>query len=1223
MITIHQEKETDFTKNGYGTLDDYIINPEISWEMNGEFMLNFDYPVFAPYSKYLTDENIVRAPVPYMDDQLFRIYRPIPRLGYIQVTAKHIFYDLNDNFVEDTNVVGKNGLGALNQILNATQYPHRFNAFSDIDTVGNARIVRYNPVEALLDDSKDNTFINRWGGEVYRDNFNIHMRKRLGSNRGVRIEHKKDLTGFESEMDFSTVITRIMPKGFDGLLLPEKYVDSPLLDPDRPKIRVVEYSEVKAAVGEYANDEDAIPLEAAYVELRRLASREYSINHVDEPETVIHVDFVTLENTKEYEDFKELQTIHQGDTVRVSVPEQDIEINSRLVAFKSNPLLENHYTSTTLGNHVLEYTTSRTEIDVIRKEIKNTNELITITRQAANGKNSNFWGTVDPNTLELNAQIDDTYFQEDGDYFAIWEYVEVNGERYWRKGPNTDFGKEIANQLKEAIADVELAQQTADEAVDEINTAIQNAGFTSLDDTIQNMKYITMDAEQNAQQAITDASNAYGLAQTSISEAQTAQANSLTALSQVEDVQTGVSNLDIRVDEVEAELELKADNTFMTEDGELITLSNAITFNAHRFSSDMSRIESRVESLAGEINLVILRDAFEDRRVEATTVYPNLSYVDAGHNTMRELITVTGGEKIALSKETTTPITNDTNWRVIFYDSQMGIISRPMTADNEIVLTVPNNATKMWVSWPKGSKPQIIRGSDFLPYRPNFADQMTTNEMVMFRNEYDEYADRTERRLSAIDSTGGRLEVAETLLTQTADGLQTTVGKVDDQGSRLSTVEQTANGLQSEVYNPDGSSKITQLATGVQSLVTNFSELEIGGRNLIKNSDYKNGLPEREMYNTSISVLERFDPYGDISPVMRLVPSSDTHYFRFQRVIPRNYTTYTFSAWMRRTNGTDYGVSVRIGTERDGETVTVGDTWKKVKVTGKATRGTDLYHFVEIDTNNQWVTIDIFEPMFEYGTMASTHQIAPEDTQSQISQLATNINLRVTKGDLLSQINIEADRQLFQSGKILFDAENVVFSGTAWIPNSVIGNLSADKITSGELTTAVANSVFVNASSVAANTTNFIQSAWNGINSRLSITGNTLTYTHTDGSFTRLNANGLFRFDGPSAYSTNYLFDIITVTGLNNASSPRWVQLPDVYKGKQFKALSVFTDGHGVTDSQYYSDLLTIRIVSYVDRPNIDYANARVPVIGYQRARHRTVGSINNYAIQVQILVQY
>lgn len=465
MITLHHEKETDFTKNGFGDFSNAIINPEVSWEMNGEFKITFEYPLFELASfaakprkeiiENLTNRNIVRAPVPYMDDQLFRIYRTKEVLGYIQVEARHIFYDLIDNLIEDTNVVGKNGLGALTQLLNATQYTHKFKAFSDIDSIRNMRIVRYNPVKALLDDSEDNTYVNRWGGELYRDNYNIHMRKRLGTNRGVRIEHKKDLLGYEATIDESTIATRIMPKGFDGLLLPEKYVDSPLLDPDNPKIRVIEYSDVKAAIGDYADDEDALPIEEAYAELRRLVKEEYSTHHVDEPETIIHVDFVTLENTKEYEEFSELQEIHQGDTVQVSVPEQGFEITSRLVAFTSDPLRRNHYTSTTLGNHVLEYTTSRTEIDVIRKEIKNTNEIAIIAKQAANSRNTNYWGTVDPNTVELNAQLGDTYFQEDGDYFAIWEYVEVNGERYWRKGPNTDFGKEISNQLKDAIEEIE------------------------------------------------------------------------------------------------------------------------------------------------------------------------------------------------------------------------------------------------------------------------------------------------------------------------------------------------------------------------------------------------------------------------------------------------------------------------------------------------------------------------------------------------------------------------------------------------------------------------------------------------------------------------------------------------------------------------------------------------------------------------------------------------
>src|SRR5699024_6248800 len=140
--------------------------------------------------------------------------------------------------------------------------------------------------------------------------------------------------------------------------------------------------------------------------------------------------------------------------------------------------------------------------------------------------------------------------------------------------------------------------------------------------------------------AITDANNAYGLAQTSISEAQIAQANSLTALGKADNALDGVSSLDVRVDDVESELTMKADNTFMTEDGTLTTLSNAITFNANRFSSDMSRIESRVESLAGEINLVILRGAIEGTRLIGGEVYPNAykapNTID--NNTMSEMI---------------------------------------------------------------------------------------------------------------------------------------------------------------------------------------------------------------------------------------------------------------------------------------------------------------------------------------------------------------------------------------------------------------------------------------------------------------------------------------------------------------------------------------------------------------------------------------------------------
>ena len=109
------------------------------------------------------------------------------------------------------------------------------------------------------------------------------------------------LEGFDATIDWTTVVTRIKPIGFDGLELPEKFIDSPLVSNyPYPKIREIEYKDIKAAIGDYADDEDAIPLEDAYAELRRLAGLEYSQAEIDRPTATYDVQFVRLMNTNEY-----------------------------------------------------------------------------------------------------------------------------------------------------------------------------------------------------------------------------------------------------------------------------------------------------------------------------------------------------------------------------------------------------------------------------------------------------------------------------------------------------------------------------------------------------------------------------------------------------------------------------------------------------------------------------------------------------------------------------------------------------------------------------------------------------------------------------------------------------------------------------------------------------------------------------------------------------------
>ena len=74
-------------------------------------------------------------------------------------------------------------------------------------------------------------------------------------------------------------------------------------------------------------------------------------------------------------------------------------------------------------------------------------------------------------------------------------------------------------------------------------------------------------------------------------------------------------------------------------------------------------------------------------------------------------------------------------------------------------------------------------------------------------------------------------------------------------------------------------------------------------------------------------------------------------------------------------------------------------------------------------------------------------------TESEITQLRDDINLRVQKGELLSQINLTAGNTLIQSNKLYLDASSVVITGTAFIPSAAIASLSADKVNTGCLNT--------------------------------------------------------------------------------------------------------------------------------------------------------------------------
>ena len=163
IIKIYEYDETDFDNNGLG-----ILLPKsavITRDLNDyKYCLDLKHP-FDKYNKWklLQEDRIIKA-----NNQLFRIKHVTKTLSDITVYAEHIFFDLQNNFIEDTNIVEKNGRVAIEQMLTNTSYPHQFVGTSNITTISSSRMVRKNVVSALIG-SDENSFINRWGGEIDMD----------------------------------------------------------------------------------------------------------------------------------------------------------------------------------------------------------------------------------------------------------------------------------------------------------------------------------------------------------------------------------------------------------------------------------------------------------------------------------------------------------------------------------------------------------------------------------------------------------------------------------------------------------------------------------------------------------------------------------------------------------------------------------------------------------------------------------------------------------------------------------------------------------------------------------------------------------------------------------------------------------------------------------------------------------------------------------------------
>lgn len=397
MIQIYKADNSDYSMNG-----DSVINPTkciLEADITGNWIVSMIHPL-DDKAELITENAVICADTFIDKNQLFRIYDIEKDDENITCSAYPIFFDSkNDCFLFDVRPTDKNGQEALNIMLAQND---KYSAESNITQQNTSYFIQKNFMEAL-NGNDENSFINKWGGEIAYDNFKIIVNERIGTDNGARAEFGYNLTGIKEHIDMTKVATRLIPTAYNGYTLPDNETVDSININKYPIIytRVVKYDDIKLKEDASENDEEngvtvCDNLEILYEELRKRAKLEFE-NGIDVPLIDYEVNMLDLSKTEEYKQFKNLIKIGLGDVVHIKHKRLNIETSARLISLEYN-LITQENEQLTLGDYRISY------FDNVGSVISSVEKVIDTTTNTVMGEK--IAGVIDLLTTSLKAQKD-------------------------------------------------------------------------------------------------------------------------------------------------------------------------------------------------------------------------------------------------------------------------------------------------------------------------------------------------------------------------------------------------------------------------------------------------------------------------------------------------------------------------------------------------------------------------------------------------------------------------------------------------------------------------------------------------------------------------------------------------------------------------------------------------------------------------------------------------
>ncbi|TXU27636.1 Murein DD-endopeptidase MepM [Enterococcus faecium] len=465
FIYAYKKMPDDLSVNG-ASLVDWEDLPEINRVLNGQYRFYGNYSRGGQYRSYLKKGNFIKAKVPDGSWQYFEIYNIKKNLTSVSVTARHIGFMANKNFIVKSFTDNGNGSQIMTNLKNSLAFDQKFNYLSNVGTTHQFTARQVAPVEAIIGSNNGNQNLTGvTSAELDMDNYDLKLVKQIGSDNGFRIDFGINLEAIEEEIDEESIVNSL-------------YLIGGVPDNDY--------------------DEDKEPIEYGYLETdgvtnenRRIGKREngdcktvdelikwgktlFDNDRIHEPKATHTVSMVALEHTLEYGDmYQELASLHLGDVAHVRAKELDIEIKERMVEYTYFPTL-GKYKDFVLGNDLSLYTsTVNTQTQELKKKIDNRTETL-----VQNVLNATAWitGNSGGHVVFRPEKAPSEILIMDTDTAAtakrVWRW-NLNGLGYSENGVNGPFGiamtskgEIVADFIKVGIINAEVLESSINELGD-------------------------------------------------------------------------------------------------------------------------------------------------------------------------------------------------------------------------------------------------------------------------------------------------------------------------------------------------------------------------------------------------------------------------------------------------------------------------------------------------------------------------------------------------------------------------------------------------------------------------------------------------------------------------------------------------------------------------------------------------------------------------------------